>query len=194
MASGGDYYYSTYMHYLQVGDALPRPLLLAPVSPSITQKLDGQFEAKLFHGRFGNAKQEGWTPVTSLYTRHIMVRDHELCLSYDARYPFSGHLRVCTDGAREDTLGFAQGVTTWEEAKKRAEELLIARFDLNIRNAEHFEGRQPRSFDVALVDGHWQLTLKYEGRRRLRPYWIYVVTLAVEGGGVIDIERVPYPY
>lgn len=188
-ASGGDYTYSTFTHYIQA-DGREFSLVAKKISPDLSKSLESRFGEELFPGRYG--KQEGWTSLSVLYDRFVEVKGDKLCLTLGASYPFSGKLQHCTDGTTVSSLRAAEGVPTWAEARSAAAELLLTDFQLDINNAEHFEGRQPRSFDATLIQGAWHLVMRYEGRRRVPPYWTYVVTIPLYGKRTPSVTKQPW--
>lgn len=192
IASGGDYLYPIFTNYLHA-DGLDFLPVAEKMSPGLSTVLESRFGAELFPGRGGNFKQEGWTSLSDLYDRFVEVKGDELCLTLGASYPFAGKLQRCTDGTTFSTLRTAEGVPTWAEARGVAAELLLAHFQLDVTNAEHFEGRQPRSFDaISIANGAWHLVMRYEGRRRVPPYWTYVVTIPLYEKKAASVTKQPW--
>jgi hypothetical protein len=191
-ASGGDYTYPIFTDYLHADGREFAPIS-KKISPGLSKILESRFGEELFPGRGGNFKQEGWTSLSDLYDRFVEVKGDKLCLTLGASYPFAGKLQHCTDGTTASTLRTAEGVPTWAEARGAAAELLLAHFQLDVTNAEHFEGRQPRSFDaISIADGAWHLVMRYEGRRRVPPYWTYVVTIPLYEKKAASVTKQPW--
>lgn len=185
-----DYTYPTYTEYLQADDRAFQ-VLAENSSPRLSKQLESSLENLLFPRRFGNANQNEWTPISQLYTRYVEVKGDALCLSLVAVFPFTGSLKKCTDGTTRITIRTADGLPTWAEAKATAEKLLLTEFQLDISNAEHFEVREPQ-LDAKLIRGGWHFVLRYEGRRRQKPYWNYVVTIPLFGKMDATISRQPW--
>jgi len=190
-ARASDYTYSTYTDYLQVDDGTFL-VLAEKKSPSMSQILESRLGGQLFPGRSGNAVQNGWTPLSQFYARYVEVKGDALCLTLGAAYPFAGSLRQCTDGTTASTIRTADGVPTWDEARTTAANLLFAKFQLDVTNAEHLEVKQPQ-LDAKLMRGDWHFVLRYEGRRREQPYWTYVVAVPLVGQKEATISRQPWP-
>lgn len=180
-ASGGDYFFPVYTQYLQVDDAPYLKVGTNWTSSKLAADLSYEFHRKIFPGRGGNYIQEGWLPLSTFFTQLIESSSDTICLTLRASYPFAGSVRRCADDTQQNNLRPADGVMNWEDSKERSAKLLASNYDLNVRNADHFEGRQPRSFDAINKDGQWYFVLKYEGRRLERPWWTYTVVLPVTG-------------
>ena len=190
-ALASDYTYSTYTDYLQV-DGGTFLVLAEKKSPSMSENLESRLRALLFPGRSGNDVQNGRTPLSQFYARYLEVKGEALCLTLEAAYPFAGSLRQCTNGTTTSTIRTADSVPTWDEAKTTAASLLLAKFQVDVTNAEHLEVKQPQ-LDVKRMRGEWNFVMRYEGRRREQPYWTYVVTVPLVRQKEATISRQPWP-